>query len=95
MNEGFKERFARALTVLLIGIIVVGGIATVWPVYQRTKALKRQDAELTRKIEEKKREIDRLIEFQRRFKTDSDFVENIARQNHRVFPGELVFIFDD
>ena len=33
-------------------------------------------------------------ENQRRFKTDADFVERIARQNHRVFPGDLVFIFD-
>lgn len=95
MNEGFKEHLARMLTIVLIGIIVVGGIVAVWPIYQRAQALKRQDAELTEKIEAKKREIARLIEFQHRFKTDSGFVENIARQNHRVFPGELVFIFDD
>ena len=30
-----------------------------------------------------------------RFRTDSEFVENIARQNRRVFPGELVFKFED
>jgi hypothetical protein len=34
-----------------------------------------------------------LVENQRRFRTDADFVESIARQNRRVFPGELVFVF--
>ena len=28
-------------------------------------------------------------------KTDPDLVERIARQNGRVYPGELVFIFED
>ena len=47
------------------------------------------------RIEEKKREIAKLIDYQKRFKTDPDLVERIARQNGRVYPGELVFIFDD
>ena len=46
-------------------------------------------------LEEKKKEIARLVENQRRFRTDPDFVEAIARRNRRVFPGELVFIFED
>ena len=50
--------------------------------------------ELQERIDRKKREIAELVENQRRFKTDADFVEKIARQNHRVLPGELVFIFE-
>ena len=34
-------------------------------------------------------------EKQRRFNTDREFVESLARQNRRVYPGELVFIFDE
>lgn len=52
-------------------------------------------AELEIRIANKQREIAHLRENQRRFRNDPDFIEKIARQNHRVFPGELVFVFDD
>ena len=95
MNEGLKEKVAKIVTISLLVIIGSLGALSVWPTYLRGQSLKRQDAELTRRIEEKKREIARLIDFQKRFKTDPDLVERIARQNNRVYPGELVFIFED
>jgi cell division protein FtsB len=95
MNDSFKERFAGLLTIVIVGIIVVAGVISAWPSVLCWQGLKRQNAELTFKIDEKKREIAKLIENQRRFRTDPDFVETIARQNNRVFPGELVFIFED
>lgn len=75
--------------------IFAGGLLVAWPTYQRGQALKRQDAELVERIGQKRREIAKLLENQRRFKTDRDFVEHIARQNRRVFPGELVFVFKE
>lgn len=95
MREGFKDKFAKILTLILLAVIFVVGALSVWPTYLRGMSLKRQDAELTKRIEEKKREIATLIEYQRRFRTDADFVEQIARKNNRVFPGELVFVFED
>ena len=95
MTEGFKDKVAKTVTVALIVVIGVGGAVSVWPTYLRGKELKRQDAELTQRIEEKKREIAKLIENQNRFRSDRDFVEQIARRNVRVFPGELVFVFED
>lgn len=95
MTEGFKDKVAKFVTVALIVVIGAGGAVSVWPSYLRGKELKRQDAELSRKIEEKRREIAKLKEFQNRFRSDRDFVEQIARKNGRVFPGELVFIFED
>ncbi len=95
MNEGLKEKVAKIVTISLLVIIGSLGALSVWPTYLRGQSLKRQDAELTRRIEEKKREIARLIDFQKRFKTDPDLVERIARENGRVYPGELVFIFED
>ncbi|MBR5550030.1 MAG: septum formation initiator family protein [Kiritimatiellae bacterium] len=95
MNDGLKEKVAKIVTISLLAIIGSLGALSVWPTYLRGQSLKRQDAELTRRIEEKKREIARLIDFQKRFKTDPDLVERIARQNGRVYPGELVFIFED
>lgn len=95
MNDGLKEKVAKIVTISLLAIIGSLGALSVWPTYLRGQSLKRQDAELTRRIEEKKREIARLIDFQKRFRTDPDLVERIARQNGRVYPGELVFIFED
>ena len=94
MNEGLKEKVLRTLTGCVLLLIIVGGLVTMYPDYRRSESLKRQNAELQERIDRKKREIDTLIDNQRRFRTDPDFVEMIARQNHRVFPGELVFVFD-
>ena len=95
MSGGFKEKFMQWFTVAMVAVIVIGGLVMVYPTYRRGQALKAQDAELQTKIDGKKREIAQLVENQRRFRTDADFVESIARQNRRVFPGELVFVFDD
>ena len=94
MNEGLREKILRILTGGVLLLIVVGGLVTMYPNYKRSESLKRENAELQERIDRKKREISTLIENQRRFRTDADFVEMIARQNHRVFPGELVFIFE-
>ena len=89
-----KEKVLRALTGCVLLLIIVGGLVTMYPNYRRSESLKRQNAELQERIARKKHEIATLIDNQRRFRTDPDFVEMIARQNHRVFPGELVFVFD-
>lgn len=95
MSETWKDKFSRWFTITLVAVIFVGGLLLVWPNYQRGRALRAQNAELAAQIDRKRLEISDLIENQKRFKTDSDFLEQIARQNHRVYPGELVFIFED
>ena len=94
MNETLKEKVLRAFTGFVLLLIVIGGLVMMYPNYRRAESLKRQNAELQETIDRKKREIASLIEKQRRFRTDPDFVEMIARQNRRVFPGELVFTFE-
>ena len=74
--------------VLFIGIVAAGVVAS-YPRYTRMKGLARE------LVEDKKAEIAELKEQQRRFSTDRGFVEKLARRNRRVYPGELVFIFDD
>ena len=95
MKEGFKERIFRAFTVALVLLVLVGGLVVARPSYMRSRALKRRSQEMSSLIEAKKQDIAVLLENQRRFKTDRDFVEAIARKNGRVLPGELVFIFAD
>lgn len=94
MSESLRDKAIKYLTYFVLVLIVVVGAAMMYPDYRRSESLKRQNAELQAQIDGRKREIARLIENQRRFRTDADFVEKIARQNHRVFPGELVFIFE-
>ena len=94
MSEGLRETFIKYLTGFVLVLIVIGGLVMMYPNYRRSESLKRQNAELQERIERKKAEIAKLVENQRRFRTVADFVEAIARQKHRVFPGELVFIFD-
>ena len=95
MESTLKEKVLRWLTMAIVAVIVVGGFAFVYPNYQRGQALKRQEADLQAQIDAKRREIAKLTEYKNRFRSDPDFVEAIARQNRRVFPGELIFIFDD
>ena len=95
MDSEFKDRiFNWAARIILLGVIVVGA-CFLWPRYQRERSLRSQEAELDQRLAEKRAEIHKLSENQRRFKTDRDFVELIARQKGRVVPGELVFVFED
>ena len=94
MNDSLKDSVIKYLTLGIILIILIGGGVMMYPNYLRSEKLKRDNAELREKIAAKQREIAELMANQRRFQTDSDFVETIARQNHRVLPGELVFIFE-
>ncbi len=94
MSEDWKDKFARWFTIVLVTGILVGGVGLVWPVFQRSRSLRKQYEEKQFQVEEKRKEIAALVEKQKRFQTDPDFVEQIARQNRRVFPGEFVFVFE-
>ncbi len=95
MKDGFKERLAKIVTISLLAAIGTLGALALWPTYMRGRELKKKDAELARRIDDKKREIAKLIDYQKRFRTDPDLVERIARQNGRIYPGEIVFVFGD
>lgn len=95
MQDSLKEKIVRAFAVAILLAVFVAGLVFVRPDYLRSQSLKERNAELARQIDEKRREIADLLDRQRRFKTDRDFVETIARRNKRVYPGELVFVFED
>ncbi len=94
-DDSLKEKIVRAFAVAILLAVFVAGLVFVRPDYLRSQSLKERNAELARQIDEKRREIADLLDRQRRFKTDRDFVETIARRNKRVYPGELVFVFED
>ena len=89
------DRLSRIVFIVLIVSIVAAGAVASYPRYMRMKGLSREKARYLQLIEEKKAEIAELKEQQRRFSVDRGFVEKLARRNRRVYPGELVFIFDD
>lgn len=95
MRENLTRRFLSLLTFVLVVGIVGGGGVPAYRSWRRRDLLREREAELRRQIELKNREIAQLSENQRRFQSDNDFVEAIARRHQRVFPGELVFIFED
>ena len=75
--------------------IVVTGVMISYPKYRQVKGLRAEHARLLKQIEEKQAEIAAIREKQRRFNNDREFIESLARQNRRVYPGERVFIFDE
>ncbi len=90
--------FASLLKLLFFAAfvaIVVTGVTISYPKYRRAQDLRAEHARILKQIDEKKAEIAAIREKQRRFNTDREFVESLARQNRRVYPGELVFIFDE
>ena len=95
MNEETREKIYTVITVVVVLLVLAVGVVKIVPRYNQYKSLKKQVADRDALIAEKERKVDELGDMQRRFKTDREFVESIARQDRRVYPGELVFVFDD
>lgn len=81
--------------VLALAIVAAGGLFVLPPKVAQLRRLEKQRDELMRRVEFKAREIDALKAKQQRFASDPEFVEHVARQNKRVRPNELVFVFDN
>ena len=94
MNS-LAQKILRVFFVLGFVAIVAGGVFSTYPKYRHANDLRAEHERILQRIEEKQREIAEIRAQQNRFNTDREFVETLARRNRRVFPGELVFIFDD
>ena len=92
--DEFKNKASWYFTVIGLATVIIGGTFFAIPIFQRRAALRAQEQELVERIAAKQAEIKLLKENQLRFRNDTDFVEQIARQNRRLYPGELMFIFD-
>ena len=89
------DKISRFMCIVLIAGIAVAGVVACYPRSMRMKGLAQEKARYLQLVDEKKAEIAELKEQQRRFSADRGFIEKLARRNHRVYPGELVFIFED
>ena len=95
MGYPLKDKIFRYGSVAMALAILGSGVFFLIPTYRNSQRLKAREAEFAERIERKAKEVSALRERQRRFQTDREFIESIARQNNKVYPGELVFIFDD
>ena len=89
------EKLRQIFYFTLFAVVLVAGVMLSYPKYSQAQGLCRKRDQVLRRIDEKRREIAAIRDKQRRFKTDREFVESLARENRRVFPNELVFVFED
>lgn len=94
MAAAIDNVFTTVAVVLILAIFFFGAIA-ILPQIKQASSLDDQLRELQGKMENTEREIARIQNDQRRFRDDPRFLEALARERQRVYPGELVFIFDD
>lgn len=85
------QMFYFALFAAVIGV----GVVVTYPRYTQAQGLRRERDQIRQRISEKNREIAAIRDRQRRFTTDREFVEALARENRRVYPNELVFVFEN
>ncbi len=98
MNNSFHKAAHRILLLFFIlGFVCVFAVGArlSYPKYRHVCGLAEERDRINQRIGEKSREIAEIKRKQQRFNTDREFVEMLARRDRRIFPGELVFIFDD
>lgn len=93
MKEYLKIIGRVALGIAILAILV--GVTTVFiPQYRQMVGLDNRCHHLQALVDIKQREIHIIKTYQARLMTDPEFVARIAHENRRVFPNELVFVFD-
>lgn len=89
------DKICQVLFIFAFVAVIAAGIMLSYPKYRQVQGLSRERDQIRRRIAEKSREIAEIKDRQRRFTTDREFVESLARENRRVFPNELVFVFNN
>lgn len=95
MKNNLIDKLFQGLFIAVFVAIVATGLMITLPKYRQAEGLDRTCADLQHRIDLKKKEIAAVKDKQLRFKTDREFVEGLARENRRAFPGEIVFTFED
>ena len=89
------DKICQLFFIIAFAAVIVGGGMLSYPKYRQAQGLCHERDQILRRIEEKQHEIAMLRDRQRRFTTDREFVETLARENRRVFPNEIVFVFEN
>ena len=89
------DKLCQLFFFVAFAVVIVMGVVLSYPKYRQAQGLCRERDLIRRRIEEKSREIAAIRDRQRRFTTDREFVESLARENRRVFTNEIVFVFEN
>lgn len=95
VDNVYVQRAVTAIICFFTFAVLIGAFIVVRPKILQAEDLAAERDRIRKCIEEKRAAIQEIKDKQNRFNTDREFVESLARQNRRVFPGELVFVFDD
>ena len=90
--------FRIVLRIVVIVVIVVATCVTsgiFLDKYNQMCSLDNRCRGLRGRVEAKQREIHQVCGHQGRLISDPEFIARIAHQQRRVFPNELVFVFED
>lgn len=94
MGSIIAKAFQFLFLALFVAILAMGVVIS-YPKYHQRQGLYAKRERKLQCIEAKRAEIAEMREKQRRFNSDREFVEDIARRNHYLYPGELVFEFSN
>lgn len=84
------------VAIVAAAVLLVVGLTTVFiPKYRQMRGLEARCRVLRGQVDAKQRDIHRIKVNQSRLLTDPEFVARVAHQNRRMFPNEIVFVFDD
>lgn len=79
-----------------ITLVILVGLGLIFmPEYQKYRENQARFQELEEQVKSEDALITKLQEDQRRFKTDPDFVEEVAHRKGMAHPGEIIFKFVD
>ncbi len=92
MGNFIAKAFQFLFLALFVAILGMGVVIS-YPKYRQRQGLYAEKERRMQRIEAKRAEIAEVRDRQRRFNSDREFVEDIARRNHYLYPGELVFEF--
>ncbi len=93
--QPFIKIVLRSIVATACILLAAGTVNVFLPKYHQMCGLENRCHSLRGRVEAKQRDIHMIRENQGRLLTDPEFVARIAHQNRRVFPNELVFVFED
>lgn len=83
----------RFAWLILAALFVVGVLCVFIPKCNSLHTMQQKQAELEEENARIEKRTQKLVENQRRFKTDPTFVERIAHESDRIKSNETVFLF--
>lgn len=89
-----RKLIARFLVAAVFLLLIVLSLVIFIPGYRRSMHLRSKRDQLAAECRNIEQLIEDLSQKRHRFQVDRDYVEQIARRNRRVRPGEVVFIIE-